>query len=75
MRSPWDILEEQEEFDDQPIDSEKAWKILRDGGMDVTLEESAVILSFLRKLAEITLPQILTDEKANRRPLCKGKYR
>ena len=47
------------------ITPEKAHKMLTDEGMNVTLDEAAEILSFLRFLAESTVKNFLKDSKSD----------
>ncbi|WP_143102119.1 hypothetical protein [Flavobacterium phragmitis] len=46
------------------ITHEKAHKMLTDEGMNVTLDEGAEILSFLRFLAEGTVKKFLKDSES-----------
>ena len=45
------------------ITPEKAAEILREGGMEVTLEQAKLMLEFLYKLADITVAQYLGKNK------------
>jgi hypothetical protein len=45
--------------DNWKITPEKALKMLADEGMNVTLDQAAEILSFLRLMAEITVKKFL----------------
>ncbi len=47
------------------ITPEKAHKMLTDEGMNVTLDEAAEILSFLRFLAESTVKKFLKDSESD----------
>ena len=47
------------------ITSEKAHKMLTDEGMNVTVDEAAEILSFLRFLAEGTVKKFLKDSESD----------
>jgi hypothetical protein len=40
------------------ITPEQAWSILKENGLDVSLEQADEILRFLRRLAILTLPQL-----------------
>jgi hypothetical protein len=46
----------------QKIQPEKAIEILREHGMDVTVEQAKLILDFFCKLANIALTQSLENE-------------
>jgi len=46
------------------ISSEKAWQMLKKGGLDVTLEQAQEILNFLRKMANITVSNYLKGKKS-----------
>ncbi|EJF99008.1 hypothetical protein [Flavobacterium sp. F52] len=48
------------------ITPEKALKMLTDEGMDVTLAQTAEILSFLRLIAGISVKKILEDPETNK---------
>ncbi len=41
------------------VSPEKAWKILKSQGLDVTVEQAKEILEFLRKLANIVVANYL----------------
>ena len=43
----------------EKIQPEKVVEILREKGMEITLEQAKLILAFLRKLAEIAVTQYL----------------
>ena len=43
----------------EKLQPEKAMEMLRQRGMEVTLEQAKLILEFLRKLAEIAVTQYL----------------
>lgn len=58
---------------DSKITPEKAQKMLKEEGMDVTLDEAKEILHFLRKLANIAVLKYLENEKDSRL-ICTGKY-
>lgn len=62
-------LQNQEMMDKQKdkwkITPEKAHKMLTDEGMNVTIDEAAEILSFLRFLAESTVKNFLKDSKSD----------
>jgi hypothetical protein len=45
----------------EKIQPEKVVEILRQKGVEVTLEEAKLILDFLRKLADITVTQYLSQ--------------
>ena len=45
----------------EKIQPEKVVEILRQKGVEVTLEEARLILEFLRKLADITVTQYLKE--------------
>ena len=45
----------------EKIQPEKVVEILRQKGVEVTLEEAKLILEFLRKLADITVTQYLSQ--------------
>jgi hypothetical protein len=50
--------------DDLPtgkLTPEKAHAILKEQGMDVSLEQATIILSYLRKVASISLPKIINE--------------
>lgn len=47
----------------EKIRPEKVVEILRGEGVHVTLEQAALILSFMRKLAEIAVSQYLKDNR------------
>lgn len=50
--------------DDLPaskLTPEKAHAILKEQGMDISLEQATVILSYLRKVASISLPKIIDE--------------
>ena len=49
------MMEEDEELFRSRISPEKAMKMLGDKGIDVTLEQAAKILDFLRKIANIAV--------------------
>ncbi len=56
--------------------AEKTRKMLKDEGMEVTLEQAEMILEFLRKLANMAVSNYLKkkDEK-NSRPIRESEYR
>lgn len=56
--------------------AEKTLKMLKDEGVDVTLEQAGMILEFLRKLANMAVSNYLNkkDEK-NSRPIRESEYR
>jgi hypothetical protein len=45
------------------ISPEKAWQLLKKGGLDVTLEQAQEILNFLRKIANVTVSNYLKRKK------------
>lgn len=47
------------------ITPEKAAEILKKGGLNVTLEQTKLILEFLCKLADITVVQYMEKTKLN----------
>jgi S-adenosylmethionine:tRNA-ribosyltransferase-isomerase (queuine synthetase) len=56
--------------------AEKTLQMLKDEGVEVTLEQAGIILEFLRKLANMAVYNYLNkkDEK-NSRPIREGEYR
>jgi hypothetical protein len=48
----------------EKIQPEKAIEILRQKGMEVSLEQAKLILAFLRKLADIAVTQYLSNENS-----------
>jgi len=55
---------ERERVDEKgKITAEKAWKVLKDEGLDVTLEQAAKVLEFLRKLGNIAVSNYLRKKK------------
>ena len=56
--------------------AEKTRKMLKDEGVEVTLEQAGMILEFLRKLANMAVTNYLKkkDEK-NSRPIRESEYR
>lgn len=56
--------------------AEKTLQMLKDEGVEVTLEQAGMILEFLRKLANMAVYNYLNqiDEK-NSRPTREGEYR
>lgn len=56
--------------------AEKTRKMLKDEGVEVTLEQAGMILEFLRKLANMAVSNYLKkkDEK-NSRPIRESEYR
>lgn len=65
-----------EENERGKMTAEKTLKMLKDEGVEVTLEQAGTILEFLRKLANRAVSNYLNkkDEK-NSRPICEGEYR
>jgi len=47
----------------EKLSPERAKEILKNQGLDVTLEEAKVILEFLWKLASIVVLQVIENEK------------
>lgn len=66
-------MEDEVEDVNSKITPEKAQKMLKEEGMDVTLDEAKEILLFLKKLANIAVLKYLENEK-NSRFVCTGKY-
>jgi hypothetical protein len=52
-------VSEEEQHSADSITPEQAHAILKEHGLDVSLEQATAILSFLRRLASISLTQIL----------------
>ena len=57
----------------EQLQPEKVAAILREQGMNVTIEEAGLILEFLRKLANIAVNQYLENE--NCRLIYSGEHR
>lgn len=66
-------MENEVEDVNSKITPEKAQKMLKEEGMEVTLEEAKEILHFLRKLANIAVLKYLENEKDSRF-VCASKY-
>ncbi|KAF2331883.1 hypothetical protein [Flavobacterium daemonense] len=56
--------------------AEKTLKMLKDEGVEVTLEQAEMILEFLRKLANMAVSNYLnTKDEKNSRPIRESEYR
>ncbi|MGA9638967.1 hypothetical protein [Flavobacterium sp.] len=66
-------MEDEVEDVKSKITPEKARKMLKEEGMEVTLEEAKEILHFLKKLANIAVLKYLKNEKDSRL-ICTGKH-
>ncbi|QOG01084.1 hypothetical protein [Flavobacterium sp. MDT1-60] len=58
-------MEFEEEKHNGKISPQKAQKMLNDEGMDVTLEEAAEILSFLKFMANAVVKKFLNEKEEN----------
>lgn len=56
----------------EKLQPEKAMDMLRQSGMEVTVEQAKLMLEFLRKLADMAVTQYLKDE--NSRFVYPGKH-
>lgn len=69
-------MESDERNERGKMTAEKTLKMLKDEGVEVTLEQAGMILEFLRKLANMAVCNYLNkkDEK-NSRPIRESEYR
>lgn len=56
------------------ITAEKAQKILLEDGLEVSLDESQLILDFLRILAKIVVKHYINNHESSR-SICAGEHR
>ncbi|PXY46508.1 hypothetical protein [Flavobacterium hydrophilum] len=69
-------MESDEKNERGKMTAEKTLQMLKDEGVEVTLEQAGMILEFLRKLANMSVYNYLNkkDEK-NSRPIRESEYR
>lgn len=69
-------MEKDEKNEGGKMTAEKTLKMLKDEGVEVTIEQAEMILEFLRKLANMAVYNYLNekDEKSSR-PIREGEYR
>jgi hypothetical protein len=56
-------MERERADEKRKITAEKAWKVLKDEGLDVTVEQAGKVLEFLRKLGNIAVSNYLKKKK------------
>lgn len=69
-------MESDEKNERWKMTAEKTLQMLKDEGVEITLEQAGMILEFLRKLANMSVYNYLNkkDEK-NSRPIRESEYR